>query len=134
MFKPGRHEPIGTIDYQEWRRAAGDLLFDSQKSEDSYFLKDGILTVRSDMGIGTVTVFLLSGSWPSLKKIRFEYADGRGMKHMEGLRIESGGSDSSSDFRSSGRIVQEGGVEKDIPIDLSSAIPSLTIQWVDFYR
>ena len=56
------------------------------------------------------------------------------MNHMEGLRIESGGSDSSRDFRSSGRIVQEGGVEREIPVDLSSPIPSLLIHWVDFYR
>jgi len=134
VFKPGRREPIATIDYEEWKRAAGDLFFDSQRPEDSYFFKDGILTVRSDTGIGTVTVFPLSEAWPALKKIRFEYADGREMNHMEGLRIESGGSDSSRDFRSSGRIVQEGGVERAVPIDLSSSVPSLTIHWVDFYR
>jgi broad specificity phosphatase PhoE len=134
VFKPGQREPIGTIEYEEWKRSAGDLLFDSQRAEDRYFLKDGILTVRSDMGIGKVTVFPLSGAWPTLTKIRFEYADGRGMEQLEGLRIESGGSDSSGDFRSSGRIVQEGAVEHDLPQALSSSNPSLTIHWVDFYR
>ncbi len=134
VFKPDQSEPVGTIDYQEWKRAAGDLFFESQRPEDSFSLEDGILTVRSDTGIGTVTVSPLSGAWPALKTVRFEYADGRGMTHIEGLRIESDGSDSSGDFRSSGRIVREGAVEQEVSVRLSSSVPSLTIHWVDFYR
>ena len=133
VFKPGEREPVGTIDYRQWKEAAGELLFESRSPKDRYFLKNGVLTVVSDMGIGTVTISPISGLWPPLRKVRFEYAGGRGMNVLEGLKLDFEGPGSGNNFHSSGRILQEGAVERSLP-DLSPSVGSVTIHWVDFYR
>jgi phosphohistidine phosphatase SixA len=134
VYRAGESQPLGVISYEDWEKAAGDMIFDSQRTEDRFTLEESVLTIYSSMGIGTVTISPVGEEWPPLRTLRFQYADGSGMKVLEGLRISEGRPNSVNDYRDLLKQVRDGAIEVNLPSELPQSVKSFTIHWVDFYR
>jgi phosphohistidine phosphatase SixA len=132
VFQAGETEPLGTICYEDWEEAAGDMIFESLRPEDRFLLEESVLTIKSSKGIGQVILRPVDEEWPELKTVRFEYASGRGMERLEGLRIKVGSSTEA--FRGLAKPVRNGAIEVTLPPELFESGKSVTIHWVDVYR
>lgn len=131
VFSPGPEPQLkGYIRYQSWEDVVSDLHFESTNKKDHFVLEDGLLTVKSSMGIGTVTVTPRGDVWPDIQAIRFEYVGGRGMPVLEGLRLTAGENRNSS---LEPKMVN-GALQLPFDPDFVGNAKSLEIHWVDFYR
>jgi phosphohistidine phosphatase SixA len=136
-FRPGS-EPLqqGVIRYQEWVEAAGSLLFESLLPDDRFSLRDEVLTIHSSRGIGRVTLRPINGEWPPLRRLRFEYGKGGGMKVLEGLDLKTDVQSIRHQYRVHDltKTVRDGALEVLLPTELPQTRKYLEIHWVDFYR
>lgn len=131
VFRLGPNPKLeGTFRHATWAAEQNEMEIELSNSQDSYKLENGTLTVRSERGIGSITLRLTDSPWPTLNKIRFEYADGRGLRVLEGLEIQF----DSLRLPDPQSEVVNGAREWLVPQAQLQKAKSLTILWIDFYR
>jgi len=129
VFQPGHSAPLGTITYEQWAKAAGPLLFESQVEDDEYRLDGATLTITSTKGIGSVLISPTDERWPSLDSLTLHYPSGERFERLEGLSLTSG------EFRYSlPRTLTGDSVRIPIPPKFLQTGEPLKIRWVDVYR
>ena len=115
--------------------AQDGLVFEDQSPKNRYKLVDGVLTISSRTGIGTVAVRPADGEhWPAWTAVRFEYLNGQGMKVLEGLWVrgdETAPRDNYLDLRPN---IVDGALLLKLPEELLAGTNYVEIHWVDFYR
>lgn len=132
VFAPGQPPVMkGIIRFQAWKELSMALKFEGKREEDRYLYRDSTVTVLSSMGIGSVVITPEGEHWPPLTKVRFEYADGRGMPVLEGLHIKAGDKVWNDPKIAT---IESGARVWTVPAEALSGSQQLEIQWIDFYR
>jgi hypothetical protein len=132
--------PVGAQEHLERSPVNGaDLSFmpfqiTSQRTEDRYQHDEGVLTVESSFGIGTVELRPKDGRWPHWRAVRFEYLERGGMKILEGFQLEGFKDGESIPISSCEPSLKNDALEVEIPPQLLEQADTVRIHWVDFYR
>lgn len=133
--------------------AQAELSCQDSNSKNAYEYNDGVLVIKSSMGIGRVRVTPKGEKWPALYKVRFEYLNGTGMARLEGLSLHNdflkargasrtqhipfrflGEGEGPSGTLSMTLKMEDGALTLTLPPNLASASEFLEIHWVDVYR
>lgn len=133
---------------------AETFLFEDLRQGDRVEWDGDRFIVYSTTGIGQVTI-RPNGDWPARVKVRFCYAEGRGMERIEGLALSTQTLAIQGNFRhdkampltfvTSGQhevagtldvefVLVEDGLELTLPRNFACHAEYLKVSWIDVYR
>lgn len=99
-----------------------------------YIVREGeqlIVLITSESGIGSATLDLREGTWPSQAVVRLRYAPGLPFRYLESFTIRTGSETFDIEESREGSKYRE----VDLPMQRLGTNPRhVALQWIDAYR